>query len=426
MAETKSIQIFLCHASEDKPAVETIYERLKGLGYKPWLDKKDLLPGQRWRSEIPKVIRASDYILIFLSKTSVAKRGYVQNEFKLALDVLREVPEGTIYAIPIRLDDCAIPEQFSDLQWCNLFEPDGFEYLLPALQAGRPSPELVVAAPQSTSMGHAIPVQPMNDVARQPFEPEISLIPAGEFLMGSDPQKDPDAEPEEQPQHTLHLPDYYLAKTPVTNLQYMTFVQAIASGKSTSSANSGQSANGIIVGFGPYSTNRELPRGKEDHPVARISWNDAVAYCRWLSETTGKSYGLPSEAEWEKGARGTDGYIYPWGNQWDATRCRIGGGTTSVNAYPEGASPYGLLDMVGNVWEWTRSLWGENLDVANYSYSYDSEDGRENLNASDVTWRVLRGGAFLNSPRRMRCAYRHRRDPNRRFRHIGFRVVMYP
>jgi hypothetical protein len=136
MAETKPIQIFLCHASEDKAAVETIYDRLKALGYKPWLDKKDLLPGQRWRAEIPKAIRASDYILICLSKTSVAKRGYVQNEFKLTLEVLRDIPEGTIYAIPVRLDECPIPAQVSDLHLCNLFEADGFEYLLRALQAG--------------------------------------------------------------------------------------------------------------------------------------------------------------------------------------------------------------------------------------------------------------------------------------------------
>src|SRR5215510_5246456 len=146
MAETKPIQIFLCHASEDKEAVETIYERLKGLGYKPWLDKKDLLPGLQWRVEIPKAIRASDNILIFLSKTSVAKRGYVQNEFMLALDVLREVPDGTIYAIPVRLDECPIPDQFGDLHWCNLFEVDGFEYLLRALQAGRPPAEVGAAA----------------------------------------------------------------------------------------------------------------------------------------------------------------------------------------------------------------------------------------------------------------------------------------
>jgi TIR domain len=138
MAETKPIQIFLCHASEDKAEVEAIYERLKALGYKPWLDKKDLLPGQRWKSEIPKAIRDSDFILIFLSKTSVAKRGYVQNEFKLALEVLRDIPEGTIYAIPILLDDCRIPDQFSDLHWCNLLEGDGFEYLLRSLQTGRP------------------------------------------------------------------------------------------------------------------------------------------------------------------------------------------------------------------------------------------------------------------------------------------------
>jgi hypothetical protein len=127
MAETKPIQIFLCHASEDKVAVEAMYGSLKGLGYKPWLDKNDLLPGQRWRVEMPNAIRASDYILICLSKNSVAKRGYVQNEFKLALDVLRDIPDGTIYAIPVLLDDCPIPAQFSDLHWCNLFEADGFE-----------------------------------------------------------------------------------------------------------------------------------------------------------------------------------------------------------------------------------------------------------------------------------------------------------
>ena len=110
-------------------------------------------------------------------------------------------------------------------------------------------------------------------------------------------------------------------------------------------------------------TNRAPARGEEDHPVVHVSWYDARDYCQWLSEVTGRSYALPSEAEWEKGARGTDGRIYPWGNQWDATRCNSWesrlGKTTSVHAYPQGASPYGVLDMAGNVWEWTRSLWGK-------------------------------------------------------------------
>src|SRR5262245_43875287 len=258
MAETKPIHIFLRHASEDKVAVEAIYDRLKGVGYKPWLDKKDLLPGQRWRLEIPKAIRASDYILIFLSNTSVAKRSYVQNEFKLALEVLRDIPEGTIYAIPVRLNECPIPDQFGDLHWCNLFEADGFEYLLRALQAGRPSPERVATAPQSPSLGHAIPVQPLNDGAptRQPFDPEMLLIPAGEFLMGSDPRRDKVATGNEQPQHRLLLPDYYLAKTPVTQAQYREFVRA--------------TGHRAPEGW----TNRAPPHGAEDHPVAYVTWYD--------------------------------------------------------------------------------------------------------------------------------------------------------
>jgi DNA-binding NarL/FixJ family response regulator len=129
----KPAQIFLCHASEDKAAVVAIYDQLKTMGYKPWLDKKDLLPGQRWRVEIPKAIRASDFVVIFLSKTSVAKRGYVQKEFKLALEVLDEMPEDAIYLIPVRLDDCPIPRLFAELQWCNLYEDGGFSTLLRSL-----------------------------------------------------------------------------------------------------------------------------------------------------------------------------------------------------------------------------------------------------------------------------------------------------
>jgi toxoflavin biosynthesis protein ToxD len=149
-----------------------------------------------------------------------------------------------------------------------------------------------------------------------------------------------------------------------------------------------------------------------------------MAYCRWLSEVTGKTYSLPSEAEWEKGARGTDGRIYPWGNQWDATRCntREGGrgGTAPVGTYPRGASPYGLLDMAGNVWEWTRSLWG------GYPYPIDAEERaqRENLQAPNDQDRVLRGGAFNLLHRLVRCAVRYGYYPDFRLRYLGFRVVL--
>ena len=129
-------QIFLCHASEDKPEVEAIYGRLRDEGFQPWMDKIDLLPGQLWRQEIPRALRASDFILVFLSQNSVAKRGFVQSEFKLAIDTLEEMPEGAIHTIPIRLDDCEVPEQFADLHWANLFEADGFDRVVQAIRAG--------------------------------------------------------------------------------------------------------------------------------------------------------------------------------------------------------------------------------------------------------------------------------------------------
>jgi formylglycine-generating enzyme required for sulfatase activity len=243
----------------------------------------------------------------------------------------------------------------------------------------------------------------------QPLEPEMVLIPAGEFLMGSDPSLDKDAGDREQPQHTLHLPDYYLAKTPVTNVQYLVFVQA-----------TGQQQPEHWKGGKPR-------KGKGDHPVVLVSWHDAVAYCRWLAQVTGRPYGLPSEAEWEKGARGSDGRIWPWGNQWDAERCNCEeggkGDTTPVGAYPQGASPYGLLDMAGNVWEWTRSLWGEHWKEPSFQYPYGLADGREDPDAPGSVLRVLRGGSWGYDRDYARCAVRHGYNPTASFNYVGFRLV---
>jgi formylglycine-generating enzyme required for sulfatase activity len=258
------------------------------------------------------------------------------------------------------------------------------------------------------------PTQPKEPptLSRQPFEPEMILIPAGEFLMGSDPQHDTEAKDDEQPQHLLYLPDYYLAKIPVTNEQYRAFV--LATGH--------KEPNGW--------TDRAPPHGEEDHPVVYVSWYEAKDYCQWLAEVTGRGYGLPSEAEWEKGARGTDGRIYPWGNRWDATSCNSAEShlkrTTSVHAYPQGVSPYGVLDMAGNVWEWTRSLWGESRVILDYRYPYRPTDGRENLDARRDVSRVLRGGGFLTPRRDVRCAFRGNSWPNDWSMGFGFRVVVRP
>lgn len=243
------------------------------------------------------------------------------------------------------------------------------------------------------------------------------LIPAGEFLMGSDPAKDKDAQTDEQSQHKLYLPDYSIAKTPVTQAQYAAFIKATGRSEPNYGADWAK----------PYNWRGQTPPpGKGNHPVVLVSWHDAVAYCRWLAEVTGKPYRLPTEAEWEKAARGPDGRIYPWDNGWDKQQCNTSeggkGGTTPVGTYPGGASPYGLLDMAGNVWEWTISLWGKNAGKPEFKYPYVSIDGRENLGAGDEILRVLRGGSWLNNLDGARCAYRFRLNPYRWDNYLGFRV----
>ena len=141
------IRIFLAHASEDKKPVIGLYNRLKEKGFQPWLDVVDLLPGQNWRAEIPKAIKNSDIFIACLSQQSVKKQGYIQREFRMALNEMGDRPAGQIYLIPLRLDNCRIPElrqeeygvNLADYQWVNLFEPDGFERLVKGIEAGMTS-----------------------------------------------------------------------------------------------------------------------------------------------------------------------------------------------------------------------------------------------------------------------------------------------
>ena len=133
--ETKRpLKVFLCHASGDKPAVRALYQRLLRDGVDAWLDREKLLPGQDWQSEIPKAVRESDVVIVCLSNKSITKEGYIQKEIKFALDIETEKPEGTIFLIPARLEECLVPGQLASWQWVDLFEADGYERLLRSLQ----------------------------------------------------------------------------------------------------------------------------------------------------------------------------------------------------------------------------------------------------------------------------------------------------
>lgn len=253
----------------------------------------------------------------------------------------------------------------------------------------------VMAYPNPTLCAK-VPVRALEELLGFP----VVWIPAGTFLMGSDKTRDPQAYDDELPQHEVTLPNYWIAKTPVTVAQFRDFA-----------AEHRWADQGSLQGPG-------------DHPMVDVTWNDALAYCRWLKGKTGLPMTLPSEAEWEKAARSTAGRIYPWGDEPpDKTRCNFDGNegrTTPVGQYsPQGDSPYGCVDMAGNVREWTRSHWGKD-------YPYRADDGREDLTAGNDVPRVFRGGTFRDYERRVRCACRRYNPPNYRHRNVGFRVVVSP
>ena len=139
---------------------------------------------------------------------------------------------------------------------------------------------------------------------------------------------------------------------------------------------------------------------------------------------------MPTEAEWEKAARGTEGQIFPWDDEADPSKANYDetgiGMTNSVGAFPGGASPYGCEEMSGNVWEWTSSLWGKDFVKPDFKYPYDPQDGREDQSAGSEVFRVLRGGSFYFDERGVRCAFRLRLDPVSFNDFVGFRVVVAP
>jgi len=249
--------------------------------------------------------------------------------------------------------------------------------------------------------------------------PEMVEIPAGPFRMGSN-DADRDARNDEKPQHEIDLPTYFIGRTPVTNAQWRRFV-----------VQDGYTNRDYWTESGWEWREREKIRqpdywdnpkfNGDNQPVVGISWYEAVAYCRWLSDVTGQAFYLPSEAEWEKAARGPDGRIYPWGNDWQPGYCNseeLGlGRTAPVGSFPAGAGPYGALDMVGNIWEWCATKWGKK-----YPYKLEQEWHVRYLDGTNN--RVIRGSSWYNDRTRVRCASRYFIiNPHNRDNNIGLRVA---
>ena len=265
-----------------------------------------------------------------------------------------------------------------------------------------PAPTATALPLTETATPEPMPVSPsLGDTWIRPADGmEMVFVPAGEFLMGSDEGDD-----DEKPVHDVYLDAYWIDKTEVTNAQYRAFVEA-TSHRTPTECTWGEPTYGQA--------------GMENHPVVCVLWEDAAAYCQWAGAR------LPTEAEWDEAARGTDGREYPWGDTFDGTKlnycdanCEFGhkdtgfddgyARTAPVGSYPAGASPYGALDMVGNVWEWVADWYASDY------YSHSPERNPKGPDAGES--RVLRGGSWDYHSDWARCASRSRVDPD--FRHYG-------
>ncbi len=463
MPEHRPLRVFLCHASQDKSKVRELYDQLKAEGWiDPWLDIEKLFPGQNWRTAIREAIGKADNIIICLSNSSVTRKGYIQKEMRYAQEICLDKSEGIIFLIPLRLEECEVPGGLQFFQWIDYFgtqKEQSYKILLKSLQiqfeekkrggadenaylesTERPRPEAEetrhrdkkVDEQREPTRRERDPVRiqseeplqaPSDEKTSQPITESLDLqvveavqdihkiwgniefvkVSKGEFIMGSH-DKNSLAFDDEKPRHHVVIPyDFWIGRFLVTKEQFSQFIVSAR-----------------------YSKKRSASwKYAATHPVINALWKDVQFYLRWLNANYGGQlfggviYRLPTEAEWEKAARGVNGREWPWGNKFDRSLCNSSESdictTTQVGTYsPLGDSPYGCADMSGNIWQWTQSLYRP--------YPYNPNDGREVLRGSG--FRVVRGGSFYRDKRLIRCAYRKSVSISKFA--AGFRVVVAP
>lgn len=329
-------RLFVSHSTQDNAWCRELVAALKASGYDVWYDEQGLTGGAVWIETLQREVQARDVFVIVLTPDSWASP-WVQEELRLALSTQRTI-------VPVMLKPTPVAGFLMTRQWVNAADVDtatGVQRVLAALGSPivfpeAPAPKQITPAPQ------IVPpmLQQKGFVGRivdgiEVITPPMCHVPAGPFLLGTDPRLEPEAAEREELQRQVDVAAYYIGQCPVTVAEYACALKA--QNIRPPEAWSAQSA-------------------RPDHPVTHISWKAALAYVAWLAEVTGEPWRLPTEEEWEKAARGTDGRIYPWGNTWDPARANTEeggpGDTTPVGAYPAGASPFGVLDMAGNVNEW--------------------------------------------------------------------------
>jgi formylglycine-generating enzyme len=253
--------------------------------------------------------------------------------------------------------------------------------------------------------------------------PDLARIPGGEFLMGA-----ADGQPDERPVHRVRVSEFFIGRFPVTNDEYARFVRATGHRAPDVRALPIFAAGEREAAFKEFAApyvweNGEPPAARGNHPVVLVTYDDAVAYCGWLSVALQRPFRLPTEAEWEKAARGgVEASKYPWGKEIDPSHCdylsdlsaKKQRGTRPTGTYP--ANPFGLCDVIGNVWEWIADWYG-----ADY---YGGSEADDPHGPATGALRVVRGGSWVTDDISMlRTSYRHAVPPDTYAYSIGFRIV---
>lgn len=356
-------QIFVSHAHQDAEFAQRLAADLRRAGWDIWIAPDSIRVGEQWVTAVNRGLEESSIFILVLTPEA-AQSSWVRRETDAAIHLEQQ---GEIRFIPLDVKPTRRPPLWQTYQWVS-FEKvyqTGLEQLLRAL---REEPTQILI-PNTAPQAGQIMIWPKDGK-------EMVYVPAGEFLYGDDKQK-------------IHLDGFWIDKTPVTNAEYKRFLDANPKHR-VPFVNEDWAKP-----YNWYEKKRTHPVNKANHPVVLVSWHDAQAYAKWAEKQ------LVTEQEWEKAARGVDGREYPWGT-WQDGRANTDEtkieGTSPVGQFsPQGDSPYGCVDMAGNVWEWVEDWYEE-----------------------DVV-RVLRGGSWYNDQTCSRCVVRRRINPGSGNTNWGFR-----
>lgn len=392
-------RLFVSHSTQDNAWCRELVAALKAAGYDVWYDEQGLSGGAVWVETLQHEVQTRDVFVIVLTPEAWASP-WVQEEVRLALSTQRTI-------LPVMLKATPVAGFLLTRQWVNAADVDtatGAQRVLTALGSPvvfpvAPAPKQITPAPQIVPPT----LQQKGFIGRiidgvEVMTPPLCLVPAGPFLLGTDPRREPEAAEREELQRQVDVAAFYVGKFPVTVAEYAYTLKA----------------QNIRP---PEAWSAQITR--PDHPVTHISWKAALAYVAWLAQVTGEPWRLPTEEEWEKAARGTNGRIYPWGDTWDGSRANTEesgpGDTTPVGAYPTGASPYGALDMAGNINEWC----GIPPDSPLFRPGAFTGEQRQNVG-------YLAGGGWDENPSHTRAAYRSQLFMGAQTDDTGFRLVRQP